>query len=113
MKFIFDEACLKAFEGLKEKLISAPIIISPDWGQHFEVMRDASGVVLGIVLGKMCEKIFHPIYYAIKALNVFKETTQVIVHINHATLRYLMEKKDVKPRLICWVLLLQEFDFKV
>ena len=39
--------------------------------------------------------------------------SRVIVHTDHLTLRYLMEKKDVKPRLIRWVLLLQEFDFEV
>ena len=40
-------------------------------------------------------------------------STRVIVHIDHSALRYLMEKKDLKPRLIHWVLLLQEFDFEV
>lgn len=39
--------------------------------------------------------------------------TKVTVHTNHATFRYLMAKKDAKPRLIHWVLLLQEFDLKV
>ncbi|MFV1224578.1 ribonuclease H family protein, partial [Klebsiella pneumoniae] len=39
--------------------------------------------------------------------------TRVIVHSDHSALIYLMEKKDVKPRLIRWVLLLQEFDFEV
>ena len=34
----------------------------------------------------------------------------VIIHIDHATIKYLMAKKDAKPRLIRWVLLLQEFD---
>ncbi|XP_015161560.1 uncharacterized protein [Solanum tuberosum] len=41
----------RAFGELKEKLVSAPIIISPDWGKPFEVMCDASGVALGVVLG--------------------------------------------------------------
>ena len=36
-----------------------------------------------------------------------------MVHTDHAALRYLMAKKDAKPRLIRWVLLLQEFDFEV
>ena len=36
-----------------------------------------------------------------------------MVHTDHAALRYLMAKKDAKPRLIRWVLLLEEFDFKV
>ena len=35
------------------------------------------------------------------------------MHSNHSTLRYLMEKKDAKPRLIRWVLLLQDFYFEV
>ena len=51
-KFCFDESYLKAFGELKEKLVSAPIIISPDWNSPFEVMCDASGVAPGVVLGK-------------------------------------------------------------
>ena len=39
--------------------------------------------------------------------------TKVIVFIDHAALRYLFGKKDAKPRLICWILLLQEFDLEV
>ena len=35
------------------------------------------------------------------------------MHIDHSALRYLMSKKDVKPRLIRWVLLLQDFNFEV
>ncbi|WMV14897.1 hypothetical protein MTR67_008282, partial [Solanum verrucosum] len=55
-KFCFDDACLGAFGELKEKLVTAPIIISPDWEQQFEVMCDASGVALGVVLGQRREK---------------------------------------------------------
>nr|GEV55770.1 hypothetical protein [Tanacetum cinerariifolium] len=36
-----------------------------------------------------------------------------IVHTDHSALKYLFAKKDVKARLLWWVLLLQEFDFKV
>lgn len=39
--------------------------------------------------------------------------TKFIVHTNHASLRYLMWKKDAKSRLIHQVLLLNEFDLKV
>lgn len=35
------------------------------------------------------------------------------MHTDHASLRYLMVKNDVKPRLIRWVFLLQEFNFEV
>jgi hypothetical protein len=38
---------------------------------------------------------------------------EVIFYTNHATLKYLLMKKDVKPRLIRWILLLQEFDLEI
>ncbi|XP_015163313.1 uncharacterized protein [Solanum tuberosum] len=47
IKFTFDEACTKAFEFLKEKLILVQVIIAPDRSESFEVMCDASGVALG------------------------------------------------------------------
>ena len=39
--------------------------------------------------------------------------SHVIIHIDHATIKYLMAKKKAKPRLIRWVLLLQEFDLEI
>ena len=39
--------------------------------------------------------------------------SHVIIHTDHATIKYLMGKKEVKPRLIRWVLLLQEFDLEI
>ena len=109
-------------------MVSAAIIISPDWNNPFEVMCDASGVALCVVLGHRRNKILHPIYYACKALNEAQKNytvteqellavvfsfekfrsyslgTRVIVHTDHSALRYLMAKKDLKPRLIRWVL---------
>ncbi|KAK1699466.1 hypothetical protein QYE76_016163 [Lolium multiflorum] len=39
--------------------------------------------------------------------------SKVTIHTDHAAIRYLMTKKDAKPRLIRWVLLLQEFDLHI
>ena len=120
-----------------EKLVSTPIIISADHSKPFEVMCDAIGLALGVVLGEWRYKILYPIHYASKALNeaqnnypvteqeiftvvfAFKKFlsyllgTRVIVHTDHSALRYLMAKNDAKPRLIHWVLILTEFDFEV
>ena len=38
---------------------------------------------------------------------------KVVVHTDHSAIKYLMTKKDAKPRLIRWVLLLQEFDVEI
>ena len=37
----------------------------------------------------------------------------VIIHTDHAVIKYLMAKKYAKPRLIRWVLLLKEFDLEI
>nr|GEY39705.1 DNA-directed DNA polymerase [Tanacetum cinerariifolium] len=54
-KLDFSEDGKKAFNKLKEKLTTAPIIISPDWSVPFELMCDASDFAVGAVLGKRIE----------------------------------------------------------
>lgn len=39
--------------------------------------------------------------------------TKVIVHTDHVAFKYLFTNKDLNPRLIRWILLLQEFDLDV
>ena len=39
--------------------------------------------------------------------------SHVIIHTDHVATKYLMAKKEAKPRLIRWVLLLQEFDMEI
>ena len=39
--------------------------------------------------------------------------SKVIVYTDHATIKYLLNKADSKPRLIRWILLLQEFDLVI
>nr|GFA00303.1 reverse transcriptase domain-containing protein [Tanacetum cinerariifolium] len=135
--FIFFEDCIKAFYTLKKKLTAAPILIAPNWDLPFELMCDASDLAIGAVLGQRHEKHFKPIHYASKMINdaesnyttTEKEMLPVvyafekfrsyliinksIVHTDHSALKYLFAKKDAKARLLRWVLLLQEFDFKV
>ncbi|KAI3797202.1 hypothetical protein L1987_32457 [Smallanthus sonchifolius] len=135
--FIFSDECRKAFELLKEKLVNAPIMAAPDWTLPFELMCDASDFAVGAVLGQRKEKHFHPIHYASKTLNDAQENytttekellavvfafdkfrsylvlSKTTVYTDHAALRYLFNKQDAKPRLIRWILLLQEFDIEI
>ncbi|GJZ67179.1 reverse transcriptase domain-containing protein [Tanacetum coccineum] len=135
--FEFDDECQKAFELLKEKLTCAPVIVSPNWNLPFELMCDASDFAVGAVLGQKDGKIFHPIYFASKTLNPAQQKytvtekelmavvfafdkfrsylilSKTIVHTDHSALRHLFKKQDAKPRLIRWILLLQEFDIEI
>nr|GFB41047.1 reverse transcriptase domain-containing protein [Tanacetum cinerariifolium] len=99
--YCFLDDCIKAFQMLKKKLTEAPILISPNWDLPFELICDASDFAIGVVLGQRHEKHFKPIHYASKTMN-------------DAESNYTMtEKEMLAARLLRWVLLLQEFDFKV
>ena len=50
--FDFDEECVQAFSILKDKLVSAPIVVAPNWDLPFELMCDASDYAIGEVLGQ-------------------------------------------------------------
>ena len=61
----------------------------------------------------MTEQELLAVVFAFEKFRSYLLVTRVIVHTDHSTLRYLIAKKDAVPRLICWVLQLQEFDFEV
>ena len=49
--FVFYDQCLQAFSLLKDKLVSAPMVVAPDWDLPFELICDASDYAIGAVLG--------------------------------------------------------------
>ncbi|XP_022843406.1 uncharacterized protein LOC111366959 [Olea europaea var. sylvestris] len=61
--------CLKEFETIKEKLVTAPVMVVPAWDQLFEVMYNASDYVVGTVSGQRRDKVFRAIHYASKTFN--------------------------------------------
>ena len=100
-------------------------------------MCDASDYAVGAVLGQRKDKKPSAIYYASKvldpaqanytttekellaivfALDKFRSYlvgSQIIVYTDHAAIKYLLSKKNAKPRLIRWILLLQEFGLEI
>ncbi|GJV53027.1 reverse transcriptase domain-containing protein [Tanacetum coccineum] len=57
-KFDFLDECIKSFDIFQDKLITAPVIIAPNWDLDFELMYDASDYAVGAVLGQRIEKKF-------------------------------------------------------
>ncbi|KAL0373000.1 UNVERIFIED_CONTAM: Retrovirus-related Pol polyprotein from transposon.6 [Sesamum calycinum] len=99
-------------------------------------MCDVSNHAVRAVLGQRIGKDPHVIYYASRMLDntqsnyttTEKELLAVVfylekfhhylletkvVYSDHAALKYLLSKKEAKPRLITWILLLQEFDLTI
>nr|GFB70198.1 reverse transcriptase domain-containing protein [Tanacetum cinerariifolium] len=94
----FSKEYVEAFQTLKKKLTEAPILVSPDWELPFELMCDASDFA---------------IVYAFDKFQPYLVLSKSIVYTDHSALKYLFSKQDAKPRLIRWVLLVQEFDITV
>ena len=67
--FIFSKECKVAFDLLKSKLTSVPIIQPPNWDLPFEIMCDASDYAVGAVLGQRNSKVLHVIAYASRTLD--------------------------------------------
>jgi len=110
-----------------------------DWTRPFKIMCDASDYAIGTVLRQRIDNKKHVIYYASRsrtlneaqhnytttekeflavvfALEKFRQYLlgfRTTIYTDHSALRYLMQKKDAKTRLICWILLLQEFDLEI
>jgi len=122
---------------LKEALISTPVMQAPNWELPFLVMSDASDYAVRTILGQRKDNKPNAIYYAsrtlgkaqvnyattkkdflavVLALEKFHSyliNSKVIIFSDHVALKRLIKKSNSKPRLIQWVLLLQEFDFEI
>ncbi|GJX44884.1 reverse transcriptase domain-containing protein [Tanacetum coccineum] len=53
------------------------------------------------------------VVYAFEKFRPYLVLSKSIVYTDHSALKYLMNKQDAKPRLLRWVLLLQEFDITI
>nr|GEW27733.1 reverse transcriptase domain-containing protein [Tanacetum cinerariifolium] len=97
--------CIEAFQTLKKKLTEAPILVAPDWDLPFELMCDASDFAI--------EKELLAVVYAFEKFRPYLVLSKSIVYTDHSALKYLFNKQDAKPRLLWWVLFLQEFDITI
>lgn len=137
-KFSLTPEALQSFHELKKRLVSSPILSSPDFEKHFYVQCDASNVGVGAVLFQKDENDGeHPIEYFSKKLNTAqrnystteKECLAVVLAIekfrqyielmdftvitDHSSLRWLMKQQDLNGRLARWSLKLQGFKFDI
>lgn len=126
-----------AFDDLKEKLFSAPILIYPDFSKPFLLTCDASNYAISAILsqGEIGKDL--PIAYASRTLNkaetnystTEKECLAIVfgtktfrpylygykftIITDHRPLKWLFNCKDPGSRLVRWRLKLEEFDYKI
>jgi hypothetical protein len=68
----------------------------------------ASKTLIGAQLNyATTEKVLLAVIFSIDKFRSYLVGAKVIIYTDHASLKYLPTKKDAKPRLIRWILLLQ------
>ncbi len=130
--------CEAAFQQLKAKLTSKPILKSPDFSKPFVLQTDASDRGVGAVLSQQdASGVEHPIAYfsrkllpreeryatvekeclAIKlgvhAFRVYLLGRPFVIETDHRSLEWLHRMKGDNGRLTRWSLALQPYDFTV
>lgn len=136
-RFQWSAEAQSSFEQLKACLISAPVLIHPDFSKPFFVQCDASLSGVGGVLFQIRNGEEHPIAFMSKKLNTaqknysiteleclaavlcvqkfrcYIEGMEFTIITDHASLKWLMGQKDLTGRLARWSLKLQIFNFTI
>jgi hypothetical protein len=137
-KFQWIEEFQQSFDTLKQKMVTAPILIFPDWSKEFNVDVDASSIALGAILAQLgAGDIEHPTAFASRKLSTSEinySTTEreglakvYALHnfrnyllgghfkmfTDHSALKYLVNKTMLGGRICRWLLLFQEYDFEI
>ena len=135
--FVWTEITQEAFENLKKKVTSAPVLqtFHPDY--ETVVTTDASTVAIGAVLEQDRPSGRHPVAFTSRTLNSAEQNyaphelellaivdtlrawrsylhgRKFTVHTDHHPLRYLQTQEHLSPRQVRWLERLVEFDFDV
>lgn len=135
-KFIWTEKCEEAFNKLKEKLISYPVLRHPDMKKGFILMTDASGEGLGAVLAQVDDEgkeyvvayasrslrgaeVKYPItdleclavIWAVQHFHKFLIGRKFVIITDHQPLKSMMNIRNIpKGRRGKWIMELQQYD---
>nr|XP_043638113.1 uncharacterized protein LOC122609117 [Erigeron canadensis] len=108
---------------LKEKLTNSPVMVGSDWELPFELMCDASNNAVVYFASKTLnpaqqnytttKKELLAVAFAFDKFRSYLVLSKTNYFTDHSALKYLFSKQDAKPRLIRWILLLQELDIEI
>ena len=135
--FIWNDECTEAFEKLKQRLTSAPILAYPDPSLDFILDTDACNISIGAVLSQVQDGKERVIAYGSKSLNKHernycvtrKEMYAVVYFVNHfkhylyakkfllrtdhGSLRYMFNFKDPAGQVARWLEQLNSYQFEI
>jgi hypothetical protein len=69
-QFGWTDECQWSFDTLKQKMVTAHILVFPNWSKEFHVHVDASSIALGVVLAQPRHgDIDHPLSFSSRKLS--------------------------------------------
>jgi hypothetical protein len=133
VKFVWSEACEKAFHTLRQHLTSAPVLVQPDNSKPFEVFCDASGTGLGCVLmqeGRVIayasralrpHELNYPthdlelaaVVHALKIWRHYLMGNRCNIFTDHKSLKYIFTQSELNMRQRRWLELIKDYDLEV
>nr|GFA65730.1 putative reverse transcriptase domain-containing protein [Tanacetum cinerariifolium] len=133
VNFDWDDKQEAAFQIIKQKLCSAPILALPEGSEDFVVYCDASIKGLGAVLMqrekviayglrqlKVHEKnyITHDLelgatMFALKIWRHYLYGTKCTVFTDHKNLQHILDQKELNMKQRCWLELLSDYDCEI
>ncbi|GJV93932.1 putative reverse transcriptase domain-containing protein [Tanacetum coccineum] len=133
VKFEWGEKAEAAFQLLKQKLCSAPILALPEGSENFVVYCDASHKGLGAVLMqrekviayasrqlKVHEKNYTThdlelgaVVFALKMWRHYLYGTKCVVFTDHKSLQHILDQKELNMRQRRWLELLSDYDCEI
>ncbi|GKA96660.1 putative reverse transcriptase domain-containing protein [Tanacetum coccineum] len=99
VKFDWSEKAKDAFQLLKQKLCSAPILALPEGSENFVVYCDASHKGLGAVLMQRDKTLLYG--------------TECVVFTDHKSLQHILDQKELNMRQRRWLELLSDYDYEI
>ncbi|GJY47149.1 putative reverse transcriptase domain-containing protein [Tanacetum coccineum] len=99
VKFDWGDKQEAAFQLLKQKLCSAPILALPEGSEDFVVYCDASHK--GLVV------------FALKISRHYLYGTKCTVFTDHKSLQHIINQKELNMRQCCWLELLSDYDCEI
>jgi hypothetical protein len=133
IKFVWSEACEKAFHTLRQHLTSAPVLVQPDNSKPCEVFCDASGTGLGGVLmqeGRVIayaswalrpHEINYPthdlelaaVVHTLKIWRHYLMGNHCNIFTDHKSLKYIFTQSELNMRQRRWLELINDYDLEV
>ncbi|WJZ95428.1 hypothetical protein VitviT2T_014200 [Vitis vinifera] len=131
VKFDWNEECENAFQELKRKLTTAPVLTAPISGELFTIYCDASTVGLGCVLMQQDKVVAYAsrqlkqhernypthdlelavVVFALKTWRHYLYGEKFEVYSDHKSLKYIFTQKDLNSRQRRWMETLEDYDF--